>query len=88
MPLPEYAIPFLAMGWPAALLFIGLRYGALDAVLRLLAGSVAVLTRDDKRAERCLKVLRILCNRDGDAAKPSPELAERSSGDPTPGTSS
>jgi hypothetical protein len=37
-----------------------------DAFLRLLAGSIAALTHDKERGERCLKVLRILRNRDDD----------------------
>jgi hypothetical protein len=57
--LSEYLTPILATGRPAALLFIALRFGP-DAFLRLLVGTVAVLTKDDKRGERCLKVLRTL----------------------------
>jgi hypothetical protein len=56
---PEYVTPILAAGGPAALVFIAFRYGP-DAALRLLAGAVAVLTRDKERGERCLEVLRIL----------------------------
>jgi hypothetical protein len=48
-------------------LFVVIRFGP-DAVLRLLAGAIAVLTRDEKRGERCLEVLRILRNKD----KPPP----------------
>jgi hypothetical protein len=62
--LPEYVTPVLAAGGPVALLFIALRLGP-DAFLRLLAGTIAVLTRDEKRGERCLKVLRILRGIDG-----------------------
>jgi hypothetical protein len=70
--LPEYVTPVLAAGGPVALLFVALRFGP-DAVVRFLAGTVAVLTKDEKRGERCLKVLRILRNRDDDdPPKPSP----------------
>jgi hypothetical protein len=50
-------------------LFVLTRFGP-DAVLRLLAGAIAVLTRDEKRGKRCLEVLRILRNKD----KPPPPL--------------
>ena len=63
MPLPEYFGPVLAAGGPAALALIVLRFGP-DAFLRLLAGTVAVLTGDEKRGKRCLDLLRILRNRD------------------------
>jgi hypothetical protein len=76
MPPIEYAAPVLEAGGPAAVLFIALRFGP-DAFVRFLAGSVAVLTRDEKRGERCIKVLGILRNRDGgDSLKPSPESAQ------------
>lgn len=65
MSLPEYVTPVLAAGGPVALLLVALRFGP-DALVRLLAGTVAVLTRDKERGERCLKVLRILRNRDDD----------------------
>jgi hypothetical protein len=35
-----------------------------DAVLRLIAGIVAIVTRDEKRGDRRLEVLRILRGRD------------------------
>jgi len=76
MPLSEYIKPVLAAGGPVALLFVALRLGP-DAFLRLLAGTVAVLTRDKERGERCLKVLRILRNRDeDDPPESSPKTAE------------
>lgn len=62
MALPEYVGPVLAAGGPVALVAVVLRFGP-DAVLRLLAGTVAVLG-DEKRGERCLEVLRILRGRD------------------------
>lgn len=43
-----------------------------DAIVRLLAGTVAVLTRDEKRGERALKVLRIPRNQDTGDSPPSP----------------
>jgi hypothetical protein len=63
MALPEYIYPVLAIGGPVALVLILLRFGP-DAYSRLLAGTVAVLTRDEKRGRRCLEVLRILRGRD------------------------
>jgi len=59
MSLPHYVAPVLTVVGTPALLFTIMRYGP-DAVLRLLAGTVAVLTRDEQRGERCLEVLRIL----------------------------
>jgi hypothetical protein len=61
MALPECVAPVLTAGGPVAVLLVVLRFGP-DAVLRLLAGSVAMLTRDEKRGQRCLDVLRILRN--------------------------
>lgn len=50
--------PVLALGRSVGLASVLLRFGP-DAILRLLAGTMAILTRDDKRAKRCLKVLRL-----------------------------
>ena len=58
MALPELVVPVLTAGGPIALVLVVLRFGP-DAFLRLLAGTVAVLTHDKERGERCLKVLRI-----------------------------
>jgi hypothetical protein len=67
-----YVGPILATGGPVTAIFVVLRFGP-DAALRLLAGSIAVLTHDKERGERALKVLRILRNRDDDdLPKPSP----------------
>jgi hypothetical protein len=63
MALPEYVAPILAAGGPTAFVVVVLRFGP-DAVLRLLAGTIAVLTNDEKRGERCLKVLRLLRGKD------------------------
>jgi hypothetical protein len=59
MALPELITPVLSVAGPAALVIVVLRLGP-DAILRLLAGAVAVLTRNNERGERCLEVLRIL----------------------------
>jgi len=66
MPLTEYLAPVLATGGPVAVALVVLRFGP-DAFLRLLAGTVAVLTGDEKRGKRCLDLLRILRNR-GDSS--------------------
>jgi hypothetical protein len=63
MPLPEYVESVLAAGGPVALLLVVLRFGP-DAVVRLLAGAVAVLTGDKDRGERCIQVLRVLRGKD------------------------
>jgi hypothetical protein len=47
-----------------------LRFGP-DAVLRLPAGIVAVVSGDGKRGKRCLEVLRVLHGRDRDNQPPS-----------------
>ena len=61
MPLPEYVV---TAGGPVVLVLVVLRFGP-DAFLRLLAGTVAILTcPKDKRSERSLDVLRILRGRD------------------------
>jgi hypothetical protein len=59
MTLREYIEPIMAVGGPVALVVIVLRFGP-DAVVRLVAGLAAVLTKDKDRGDRCLKVLRIL----------------------------
>jgi hypothetical protein len=76
--LPEFVTPVLEAGGPVALLFVILRFGP-DAVVRLVAGIVAVLTGDEKRGERCLKVLRILRNKDDDDPPPAKDDAPQSS---------
>ena len=63
MALPEYVAPILATGGPVAFAVVVLRFVP-DALLRLLAGAVAVLTKDDKRGARCLEVLRLLRGKD------------------------
>ena len=68
---PEYVAPILAAGGPVAFALVILRFGP-DAVLRLLAGTVAVLTSDEKRGARCLEVLRLLRRKDD----PPPSLPD------------
>lgn len=51
--------PVLAVGGPVAVVAVILRYGP-DAIVRLLAGTVAVLTRDEQRGVRCVEVLQAL----------------------------
>ena len=71
----EYITPVLTTGGPVALLFVVFRFGP-DAFLRLLAGTVAVLTKDEQRGQRCLKVL-LLLRKQGDVSDVSPELTEQ-----------
>jgi hypothetical protein len=59
MALPEFIAPVVAAGGPVALVLVVLRFGP-DAVVRLVAGVVAVLTQDEKRGDRCVKVLHAL----------------------------
>jgi hypothetical protein len=63
MAAPDYLEPILAAGGPIASAAIMLRFGSV-AALQLLAGAVAILTKDAGRAQRCLEVLRILRNKD------------------------
>lgn len=63
-------VPVLNIASPVALVFVVLRYGP-DAVVRLLAGIFAVVSRDDDRGKRCLEVLRVLRGRDRDNQPPS-----------------
>jgi hypothetical protein len=70
MALPEFVTPVLSIAGPVALVYVILRFGP-DAVLRLLAGMVAVVTGDDERGKRCLEVLRVLHGRDRDNQPPS-----------------
>jgi hypothetical protein len=71
MALPEYITPILAAGGPVALVVILLRFGP-DAVVRLVAGVAAVLTGDEKRGERCLRVLQLLHGKDDEDEPPPP----------------
>jgi hypothetical protein len=81
MVLPEYVVPVLSTAGPAGFAYVVMRYGP-DAVLRLMAGTVAIVTRDKDRGERCLEVLRVLRGRDreppGLAAPERPRALPRS----------
>jgi hypothetical protein len=78
MAFPEYVAPILAAGGPVALVIVVLRFGP-DAILRLLAGAVAVLTSDEKRGTRCLEVLRLLRGK----ADPPPSLPDTGTDPPS-----
>jgi hypothetical protein len=67
----EYVPHVLATGGIVALLVVIFRFGA-DAVVRLVAGLIAAITKDEKRGERCLKVLRVLRGKDDDDDPPPP----------------
>jgi hypothetical protein len=78
--LPDLVEPVLTAGGPLALAVILLRF-APDAVVRLLAGTVAVLTGDPERRKTCLTVLRILRGRDDDDDSP-PSLPDSTQAGP------
>jgi hypothetical protein len=59
MALPEYLTTAISVAGLPALVLIVLCFGP-DAVLRLTAGLVAIVTNDEKRGQRCLDVLRAL----------------------------
>jgi hypothetical protein len=80
--LSEYITPVLSAGGPIALVLVVLRFGP-DAVVRFLAGTVAVLTKDEKRGERCLNILRILRNQDDPPVSPPEPIEAPSSDDAT-----
>ena len=66
MALPDYVVPVLAVAGLPALIFVIMRslpHAARGAVM-LLAGVVAVVTRDSKRRAACYKVLDTLTRRD------------------------
>jgi hypothetical protein len=73
MALPEFVTPVLSIAGPVALVYVILRCfpHAARAVVVLLAGIVAVVTRDEQRGKRCLEVLRVLRGRDRDNQPPS-----------------
>ncbi len=62
MALPDCVATVLAVGGLPAVLFVLIRFGP-DAILRLLAGIVA-LVGDDKHWQRFLDLLRTLRSRD------------------------
>jgi hypothetical protein len=63
MAAPDYLGSILATGGRTASVILMLCFGFV-AALQLLAGAVAIFTKDPDRAQRCLEVLRILRNRD------------------------
>jgi hypothetical protein len=73
MTLSEYVAPVLATGGPVALLAVVLCFGP-NALVRLVAGTVAVLTGDKERSERCIQVLRVLRGRED---PPTPSAGQR-----------
>ncbi len=67
MSLPEFITPVLAVAGLPALLFVimrGIPY-ATRAVVLLLAGIVAIVTRDPERRKSCHEVLDALTRQDG-----------------------
>ncbi len=72
MALPEFVTPVLAVvGTPALAYAIARSFPhAARAVVVLVAGIVAILTRDENRGKRCLEVLRILRGRDSPEQPP------------------
>jgi hypothetical protein len=62
MSLYEFVVPVLSTAGPAGLAYVAMRFGP-DAMLRLMAGTVAIVTRDKDRGDRCLEVLRLLRGR-------------------------
>ena len=66
MSLPEFVTPVLSIAGPPALVFVILRRfpHTARAVVVLLSGIVAIVTRDPKRRAACHKVLDTLTRRD------------------------
>jgi hypothetical protein len=79
--LPEFVTPVLSITGPSALVFVIMRCfpHTARAVVVLLAGIVAIVTRDPERRAACHKVLDTLTRRDG---KPDdlPDLGNGSGG--------
>jgi hypothetical protein len=70
----EYVPHVITAGGTVALLVVIFRYGA-DAVVRLVAGVVAIITSNTDRRKTCLKILRILRGgKDDDDDDPPPPL--------------
>ena len=71
MSLPEFVTPVLSIAGPAALVYVVMRYfpNAARAVVLLLAGIVAIVTRDPERRAASHKVLDTLTRLDD---KPQP----------------
>ncbi len=70
MSLPEFVTPVLSIAGPPALVFVIMRCfpHTARAVVLLLAGIVAIVTRDPKRRAACHKVLDTLTRTDKQAA--------------------
>jgi hypothetical protein len=66
MALPEYVAPVLALAGLPALIFVIMRSlpHAARAMVVLVAGTVAIVTRDPKRRTACYKVLDTLTRQD------------------------
>lgn len=62
MPLPEYIVPMISVAGPAALIFVILcRFpSATRAIVTLVAGLAAVLSKDKDRREASIRVLDVL----------------------------
>ncbi len=75
MSLPEFVTPVLSIAGPSALVFVIMRYfpHAARAVMLLLAGIVAIVTRDPERRAASHKVLDTLTRLD-DRPQP-PEIS-------------
>jgi hypothetical protein len=67
MSLPDLA-PVLAVGGPVTLGVV-LRYGS-DAIVKVVAGVTAAVTKDEKKGKRCVEVLRALRGRGDDPPEP------------------
>jgi hypothetical protein len=68
MSLPDLA-PVLAVGGPVTLVGVCLRYGS-DAIVKVVAGVTAAVTKDDNKGKRCVEVMRALRRRDDDPPEP------------------
>ena len=77
MPLPEFVTPVLSIAGPAALVFVILRSfpQAARAVVVLVAGIVAIVTRDKERRESCHAVLDKVTRHDAGPPRPPRSLS-------------
>lgn len=75
MALPEYVTPVVAVVGAPALAYVTARslWHAVRAVLALIAGIVAMVTRDQERRKACLAILGKVAGRDGDPPEGIPE---------------
>jgi len=82
VPLPEYVVPVLSVAGPGALALVVLRFfpSAARALVVLLAGVVAIVTRDPKRRSACFRVLdKLSQDTPGQKAKSPPDQASQAS---------